>query len=766
MADLQKLLILNFNVSEAQFRYQTRPDGDYAKLARGISIHKDISPVDREDLVNQNAVRILKALVPDAVLAGASALHRAPVNGLMMVHTPYGGDAIEVGGVFTIHRSKCKLDIGLNGEVEQTTISDVFGETTCRRLSDDVLIIKNFDAKVGYPPGAALNAHDLLTVIQRSAERHGSYRNLQRRIEALMRYHGWDAPGKIRRAALMQQIELANSYRAEPKPIKAFKVYWHKAPIATLTNDGYVWSMTYDPGANIKLSISEKEGKKATPRFLMSLMPERDIKESDDSTVMLERLQDFNRYVSNICIQTAEPGKQRPIVDDILQGSLATYSNEKGGVFTGHLSSGLRALIASGSDDPTGPEDLMPRMSGMQIKFAAHLSLDGELSPAVGKAFTHIVKVPNLSKPGFSSMGSMEWMTMSMAQRAGLKVESFAIIDNGEHGPAFIAERFDIKTSLNDTRLLLTEDFGSITGMMRSDDKYRGDWLSIADELTLASTNPDEDAKNAIRQLAFSWLVLNNDLHLKNLSLLKVASKGVDKGFDQVELTPAYDLMCTAVYPGQSRNSALSIGGDKFLTTASFCRLGRRMNLSDEVVKGILLDLCERLPAAADEVIQNAPQFVLEHQRSVEHMMRARDLTRQHCAVMREELLGPQAKDKDLVASFRSFMKGAVQVDPREAEAIRCGIKAFKEPVHAPGPNPFDPTPGLSRAAASSASDAPQDHLDDGSFDGNFSVRLSSPMSAPPPPMLAPNADPTGDSSAQSLIKNLRMATQRNRQYR
>ncbi|MCZ8256119.1 MAG: HipA domain-containing protein [Polaromonas sp.] len=763
---MHDLLILDHNVSETQLRYQTRPDGAYVKLARGIGVNKNLSPVDRMELVTSHSVRILKALVPEAVLAGAAALHRSPVDGIMMVHTPYGGDPIEVGGVFTIHRSKCKLDIGLNGEVEQTTILDSFGETTCKRLADEILVIKNFDAKVGYPPGAALNAQDLLTVIQRSAEKHGGHRGLQRRLEALMRLHGWDAPGKIRRAALLQQIELSSSYRAEPKPIKAFKVYWHKAPVATLTNDGYIWSMTYDPGVNLKLSIAEKEGKKATPRFLMSLMPEREIRDSDDSTAMLERLHDFNRYVSNICIQTAEPGKQRPIIDDVLQGSLRSYCATDGGAFTGHVAPSLRALIAGGDDHHDDDDDYMPRMSGMQVKFAAHLSLDGELSPAKGKSFTHIVKVANFHRPSFASMGTMEWFTMSMAKKVGIQVENFGIIDAGECGPAFVAERFDIKTSLNDTRLLLTEDFGSVTGMMRSEDKYKGDWLEVADELTLAVTNPREQAKRAIQQLAFSWLVMNNDLHLKNLSLLKVASKGVEKGFDQVELTPAYDLMCTAVYPGQERSSALAIGGEKRLTLASFYRLGRRMNLSDADVKGILVDLVENIPRVAEEVIQSAPRFVLDHAISVDHMMRARDLLRQHCAVMREEIFGPRPQDQELVDSFRQFMRGGKSTSHRHSEAIRCGL--MEPPGAGSGPSPFDPTVGLSalRPSRTSISDASHD---DGNFSGSFSLSMSESvekersltLGAPSVGFAVEPLKP--QSSAQDLIRNSRLAAAKTR---
>ena len=68
------------------------------------------------------------------------------------------------------------------------------------------------------------------------------------------------------------------------------------------------------------------------------------------------------------------------------------------------------------------------------------------------------------------------------------------------------------------------------------------------------SISPAEDMLNLIRWQIFNLLAGNADGHAKNLSIL-YTKKGP-------RLAPFYDLVCTAIYPGISRNLALSVGGN------------------------------------------------------------------------------------------------------------------------------------------------------------------------------------------------------------
>jgi len=67
------------------------------------------------------------------------------------------------------------------------------------------------------------------------------------------------------------------------------------------------------------------------------------------------------------------------------------------------------------------------------------------------------------------------------------------------------------------------------------------------------SLKPAADRLAFIQRLIFNYLIGNADAHGKNFSLLYRGNTPV--------LAPAYDLLCTAVYPDLSSKMAMKIGG-------------------------------------------------------------------------------------------------------------------------------------------------------------------------------------------------------------
>ena len=64
-----------------------------------------------------------------------------------------------------------------------------------------------------------------------------------------------------------------------------------------------------------------------------------------------------------------------------------------------------------------------------------------------------------------------------------------------------------------------------------------------------------KDLKRFIEWIFFNLYVGNHDSHAKNLSIYFPENEGA-------RLTPFYDLLCTDIYPGLSRNFAFAIGGE------------------------------------------------------------------------------------------------------------------------------------------------------------------------------------------------------------
>ena len=118
-----------------------------------------------------------------------------------------------------------------------------------------------------------------------------------------------------------------------------------------------------------------------------------------------------------------------------------------------------------------------------------------------------------------------------------------------------IVTRFDRTT---DGKKLRLEDFAQILLKPRGADfggKYNAAYEDVAEGIKKYSVRPEIDLLKFFRRLLVFVLVGNCDAHLKNFSLLET-----DAG---LRLSPAYDILNTALYDGFDQSIALSIDGKK-----------------------------------------------------------------------------------------------------------------------------------------------------------------------------------------------------------
>ena len=100
--------------------------------------------------------------------------------------------------------------------------------------------------------------------------------------------------------------------------------------------------------------------------------------------------------------------------------------------------------------------------------------------------------------------------------------------------------------------------------------------------------------------MIFNYLIGKNDAHGKNFSILHYDN-------DQIAFAPAYDILCTSIYPELSSKMAMKIGGyyesDK-IYPRHFERMAKDIGISYTQVKKILINQCEILPDIVTEVSQ------------------------------------------------------------------------------------------------------------------------------------------------------------------
>src|SRR5262249_18021398 len=165
-----------------------------------------------------------------------------------------------------------------------------------------------------------------------------------------------------------------------------------------------------------------------------------------------------------------------------------------------------------------------PRLSGIQIKAPMYLGADGSLTASTGRPFTHILKPAGTS--GYDALPLIEWTAMALGRAVGLSAPETALIAMPDDmPPALIVERFDIRQSPDDRRMLAMEDMGSVLDLPK-EAKYDSTMERVARAIRPLSTAPEEDLLILIKRALFAWLIADGDMHLKNMALLKIAEPG------------------------------------------------------------------------------------------------------------------------------------------------------------------------------------------------------------------------------------------------
>ena len=154
---------------------------------------------------------------------------------------------------------------------------------------------------------------------------------------------------------------------------------------------------------------------------------------------------------------------------------------------------------------------------------------------------------------------------------------------------AYVTRRFDVAP---DGSKYQQEDLASLAGLTRvnggSDNKYSNlSYEECAAIIGKYTTAPSVEILKFFRIVVFNYLILNDDAHLKNFSL-------INRGDGEYHLAPAYDLVNTSLHLYEPRIFALDKGlfreGMLFSDTRTvnrgdFEEFGRRIGLAPRLVK-------------------------------------------------------------------------------------------------------------------------------------------------------------------------------------
>ncbi len=224
-------------------------------------------------------------------------------------------------------------------------------------------------------------------------------------------------------------------------------------------------------------------------------------------------------------------------------------------------------------------------VQGVQPKLSAVLNVTAGQFEIVDAHGRFILK-PN--PPPYTEVPANEALTMTMAAAAGIDVPPHGLIPAIDGNWVYAIKRFD---RIGRSGKIHVEDFAQLTGATR-DTKYASSLEQVIKVVDDFCTFPALEKAKLARRALFCFLTGNEDMHLKNWSLM------TDQG--RVTLAPAYDLLnTTMVLERAIEESALPLNGRKKNFTKDnwlgyFCK--DRLKLPDPIRDEILKDLSEAVP--------------------------------------------------------------------------------------------------------------------------------------------------------------------------
>lgn len=584
------LYFVGETIDKAQSHYQAET-GKLVQLMRGIYADADD---DIDTAVLSHAVRIAHYLYPNTYLSSASAVLLAPSRDGRLFLSGRRTQRTRLRGLEII-QNKAPIKPSLGNAV----VADSMGELRVYVSSLRQRFLEAF--RIRSEHAAAIDAAMRDQIAARLLEEYGTPKGASDAVWALARENEWYKEGESAERFLLRN---PITVTARNEAALSLTVAWHGTPIGNLRHDGFEWRWLPTDESMPGLIRQTTPGK--LPPFIVSLLPEgwlESVLNDHDERAMLRS---GKRYMSNIII-VEQQHDLTALPQDTLLTRLHQYSGNN--IFTGTYAGPGRSAIKESFEQNLAQiyqRADTPRLSGVQIKAPMYLDSSGNLSPSTGTPFTHILKPAGTS--GYEFLPLVEWMALTLGRAAGFAVPDAALVAMPDSmPPALLVERFDIRESASDRRLIAMEDMCSVLDLP-PDAKYSGTIERVGRAVRGLSTNPDDDMLLILKRALFAWFIADGDMHLKNMALLKFGEPG-HKSFGSVRVAPLYDAVTTRVFPKLEKDRmALKLNGkDERLRRADFRALAATIGVKASDAENAIDEMRERLTAALSVIALPKP---------------------------------------------------------------------------------------------------------------------------------------------------------------
>jgi serine/threonine-protein kinase HipA len=187
-------------------------------------------------------------------------------------------------------------------------------------------------------------------------------------------------------------------------------------------------------------------------------------------------------------------------------------------------------------------------IQGVQPKLIVRLNVKNEIFEIVDTGGRYIFK-PQISS--YPEVPENEDVTMRLAKLIGIEVPLHGLLYSKDESMIYFIKRFD---RVGRNKKVAVEDFAQLSGKDR-ETKYDSSMEKVASVIEEYCTFPALEKLKLFDLTLFSYLAGNEDMHLKNFSLIRRDIKA--------ELSPAYDLLNTTIIIDSGEELALPLNGKK-----------------------------------------------------------------------------------------------------------------------------------------------------------------------------------------------------------
>ena len=211
---------------------------------------------------------------------------------------------------------------------------------------------------------------------------------------------------------------------------------------------------------------------------------------------------------------------------------------------------------------------------GVQEKLSIHIGKHSDKKVSYyDDDSRYIVQLEN----NYKEITVAEHVTMLMAEAYKIRTCEHGLIKNDD-SYIYIAKRYDrdLKKKIH------VEDLCQLSNKL-TEDKYKGSYEKVGNLINHYSFFSKLDLIEFFRIILFSYVTLNNDMHLKNFSLIEDES---------IRLSPAYDLLPTKLFVDDGSDLALTLNGkDRNITKNDVIKFGQYLEINDKAINKMLTEL-------------------------------------------------------------------------------------------------------------------------------------------------------------------------------